>query len=767
MTKGVPSERAARLTQALARGLVRHDLVMLGLAVCLIAVLGLGLMRLTISSDNRNFFGSDNPQIDAVLELEDTYSNSDTVFFALVSPMDGFTPKTLDLLRRFTEEAWQLPYAVRVESLTNFNHARAEGDDIIVAALIPEDADIDDLDVGQIRQIALSSDELVNRVVSRDGRSFGIYVNVIPPNDVDGIANAIGEQALAIKADWQARAPELDILLSGGIVAGLTFNEATKRDLSTLIPIAFVVVTALMILGLGTIAGWLGTAIVTFGGTTVTMGFAGWIGVDLIPATATSPLAVMVLVAASCVHLILTWTRRLSQGDSREQAAIVAYEENLAAVAVANITTACGFLCLNFSASPPLAEMGNIVAFGIIMGWLLTGSVLPAIMKRCPDYRFRPVRIPPRWLGGLARVTQRHASVIIVVFGTGAAIAVSGLLQIRFDDNALRYFDESFEFRRDSQVIERQLTGMETVQFSVRDPAGESVFSPEFLGQVDTFANWLSIQDKVVFVGSVTDVIKRLNQTLYGGDPAAYRIADTAQANAQAMMLYELSLPVGQDMNQMLDIGRTQTRVVAVLADASGQDIKRFANMAEAWMTENTPAIATQAVSVGVAFAELSQRNNRAMLLGMITVLMLVSVILVATLRDLRLGALSLVPNILPAVIGFGLWGWLAGDVNLGSTVVTTMTFGIVVDDTVHILMHYQRARRSGASIEGAMEDTFRKVGTALTVTSIAIVSGFVIMTQSGFAINKHVGGLSAIVVSVALLTDMVLLPAILKKARS
>ncbi|MEQ9676214.1 MAG: MMPL family transporter [Roseovarius indicus] len=755
------------LAKAIARWLVRYDLLAFLLGVGLIGLVALGLRNLELASDNRNFFGGDNPEIDAVLRLEDTYANADTVFFALVSEDSAFTPEMLEQLKAFTEDAWQLPYALRVESLANFSHSRAQGDEIIVEELIPPDLEIDAAAAERIGRIALASPELVNRLVSEDGRALGIHVNLALPNGQDGVVHDAAEQAREMKAAWQAAAPELDILLSGGIIGDLTFNEATKRDLFTLIPVAFVVVTLLMILGLGSVAGWLGTALITFSGTLATMGFAGWAGIELIPATATSPLAVMVLVAASCVHLVLSWTRRLNAGVAGDRAVQGAFEENLAAVAVANITTAAGFLCLNFSESPPLAEMGNIVAFGIIVGWLLTALILPAIMKRCPDFRFRPVRVPAAWLEALARGTQARAGTILIVFAALIAVAATGLSQIRFNDNPLRDFDESFEFRRDSDAIERHLTGMETVQFSLESPEGESVFSPEFLREADRFADWLRTQEKVVFVGSITDVLKRLNRTLGGDAPDAYRIADSQEANAQAMMLYELSLPPGQDMNQMLDIGRTKTRLIAVLEDASGQDIHRFALKAEGWMEANTPEIATKAVSVGVAFAELSRRNNTAMIWGMLTVLVLVSGILMLTLRDLKLGALSLVPNVLPALLGFGFWGWLNGDVNLGSTVVTTMTFGIVVDDTVHVLMHYQRALRTGLGREDALRDTFRKVGTALMVTSIAIMSGFVIMTQSGFAINKHIGSLSAVVVALALVTDLVLLPAVLKKARS
>ncbi len=759
--------RVHPLTRKIARLLVRYDLIMFAIALLILCITSLGLGNLSISSDNRNFFGNNNPEIEAVRDLEVTYSNSDSVFFGFVSKTEGFTAENLSHLRDFTEEAWQLPYVLRVESLANYNHSQANGDEIIVEPLIDIDAELTPEDVARIREIALSSDELVNRIVSADGRAFGVFVNLIPPKGEGDFRTEIGAMAREMKADWQKRAPDLNVYLSGGILAGVTFNEATRRDMYTLIPASFVVVTILMILGLGTIAGWIATTLVTIGGTVATMGFAGWMDIALIPATATSPLAVMVLVAASCVHLVLSWTRRLSENDEKDDATITSYEENLAAVAVTNITTAVGFLCLNFSESPPLAQMGNIIAFGIMIGWLLTSLLLPAVLKRCPDFQFTPVRVTPDHLDRLAQFTLRRQNAILWTFLVIIVLSIIGFMQIRFNDNALRYFDESYEFRRDSIEIERSLTGMESVQFSLKSPDDGSVFSPEFLQQADQFTAWLKEQDKVVYVGSLTNIVKRLNKTLGNDDAEAYRIADSREANAQAIMFYELSLPVGQDMNTMLDIGRTQTRLIAVLSDVNGREIRHFANTAEAWLQENTPQIATNAVSVGVAFAEISRRNNQAMLWGMLTVLILVSGIMVFTLRDLRLGALSLVPNVLPALLGFGLWGALVGEVNLGSTVVTTMTFGIVVDDTVHILMHYRRARLGGGDIESALRDTFRKVGTALMVTSVAIVSGFVIMTQSGFAINKHVGGLTAIVVSVALLTDLVLLPAVLKKARS
>ncbi|UOA16544.1 efflux RND transporter permease subunit [Sulfitobacter dubius] len=752
-------------TRRIAHYIVTHDVMFFMLGAVILLIASLGLLRLSFSSDNRDFFGASNPDINAVLQLEDTYSKSDTLIFAVVGEEDICTPQGLTRLRAFTEEAWLLPDVLRVDSVANFNHSYADGDDIIIEPLLSEDTDLGPEDARRVKDIALTSTELVHRLVAPDCNAFGIFIDLIPSENASIDRLDMAERARALKADWQARAPDLNIHVSGGVIGGVSINEAAQRDMRKLVPLSFAVVTLLMLLGLGTISGWLATTLVTLGGTLATLGFAGWMGIALIPATATSPLAVMVLITASCVHVVLGWARRMAQNQDRLRATYETVEENLTAVSVTNITTAIGFLCLNFSESPPLAQMGTIVAFGIVVGWLLTGMFLPLILRRAPALCFKPVHIPGHQLEKLASFAL-HKRGLVSLFGLATVLALLGLSQIRFNDSALRYFDKSFSFRTDNDAIEEHLTGMESVHFSFQAPEGHSVFSPEFLSRVDNFTNWVRTQDKVLFVGTVTDVLKRLNQTLDGGAQDSYQLAPTQQGNAQAMMLYELSLPVGQDMNQMMNIDRSKTRLTVVLRGADGQDIAQFAQRSEAWLRENEPQIATEAVGVGVAFSKLTQRNNQAMIYGMLTVLVLVSALMTLSLRNLRLGLISLVPNVLPAILAFGLWGWLIGDVNLGSTVVTTMTFGIVVDDTVHIMIHYNRHRRRGLDREAALRLTFRTVGTALMVTSVAISSGFFIMTQSGFLINQHLGGLTTIVIVLALFTDLILLPAVLERTK-
>ena len=183
--------------------------------------------------------------------------------------------------------------------------------------MLSEAADLSPEDAQRVKDIAVTSNELVYRLIAPDCKAFGIFIDLVPSENASIDRLEMAARARALKTDWQARAPDLSIHVSGGVIGGVSINEAAQRDMRQLVPLSFAVVTLLMLLGLGTISGWLATTLVTLSGTLATLGFAGWMGIALIPATATSPLAVMVLITASCVHVVLGWTRRMAQTQDR------------------------------------------------------------------------------------------------------------------------------------------------------------------------------------------------------------------------------------------------------------------------------------------------------------------------------------------------------------------------------------------------------------------------------------------------------------------
>jgi predicted RND superfamily exporter protein len=259
-------------------------------------------------------------------------------------------------------------------------------------------------------------------------------------------------------------------------------------------------------------------------------------------------------------------------------------------------------------------------------------------------------------------------------------------------------------------------------------------------------------------------VMKRLNRNMHGDDDAYYRLPESRELAAQYLLLYEMSLPYGLDLNNQINIDKSATRFTVTTEDVSTIEIRALSEGGEAWLVENSPtAMHTVGSGPMLIFAYISGINIRSMLVGSVVALLLISVLMVVALRDVRLGLLSFVPNLAPAAMAFGIWGLTTGVVNLGLSVVIGVTLGIVVDDSVHYLTKYLRARREhGLDPEGAVRYAFLRVGRALTVTTVILVIGFSILATSAFDMNASMGRMTAMTLAIALAADVFLLPPLL-----
>lgn len=754
------------MAQSIAQALVRWRWLFFVFAVGLIVFGALGVGRVENSTNSRAFFGPDNPEFQRLLEVEDIYESSDQSLVVISAP-DGssFDPRTLDAVRRVTEDAWRLPYVLRVDSLSNFNYSFAEGDDLLIEALVPVSEDITPDLAQSIEQRTRETQDLIGGLVSEDGRTFGIAIAFVPPDRNVTTYRGIQDQIDILVSDLRRDLPDHEVFTTGSIPASLAFSQAGDRDLQEILPIAGGLTVLILVLGLGSVAGVIGSVLVLIGSAIVTLGFGGWMGMALTPGNSSSPLAVIVLMATTCMHIVLMWRHTLSTGADARSSLLTSLENNFAPVTVTNMTTAFAFLCLNFSDAPPLQDLGNMIAAGIFGGWLLSLTIMPAILLSLPPPRPRRSQPLASALKMIVGGAFRHERWVIVLFALAVLTAAVGISRIQFNDDFIRYFDESYEIRRDSEQIEARLTSLDILQFSFKSEKEGGIFNPDFLNQVDDFVTWLDTHPKVQHVTSVTLPLKRLNRLVNGDDPEFERLPETTEANAQLMLLYELNLPVGQTLNTQISIDRDQTLVSIALLVENAAEFRQFTAEAEAWLQAETPGIATEATGAGITFARISQRNGSAMLLGTVVVLVVISGAMILILQDRRLGALSLVPNLLPAILAFGAWGLFLRDVNLGSTVVTVMTFGIVVDDTVHFIMAYKRYRRKGLVPRDAINRTLENVGPAITITTLTICTGFAVIAMSSFALNQHLGALTALVVGMAFLADLLLLPVLLARS--
>ena len=752
-------------TRFAERVLAARRLVILATLV-LVAAASSGIAFLEFSANYRIFFDEDNPQLLALEALENTYGKNENVVFLIV-PDDGdaTSQSALSAAVWLTDAAWHTPFSRRVDSLANFQHTTADGDDLYVRDLV-DPRELSRAETrSRIRSIASSDPRIAGSILARNGDVSVVNVTVELPEE--GLLEAVAEVAefaRSVAEEAEERFPDVDLRIVGTVMINQTFVEASIDSQMIFLPASLLLMA--LILGVVT-RGWAGvvaTGTVIVFSILASVGLGAWVGLPFSPPISPAPTIVLMIVVANCVHLLVSLQQRLRAGDSRHEAIVESVRLNLHPVFLASLTTALGFLSMNFSEVPPYRHLGNFVAFGIAASFILSVTFLPALLSLLPIRAPKDRRLRGPTMTLVADTVLRYRRPLL--WGWLAVVLAMALAIPRneLNDVLVHFFDESVEFRQDTDFMDEHLSGNTLLEYSLEASTEGGVTDPRFLAEVSSFADWYREQPPVRHVAVITDTFRQLNRSMHGDDPAAYRIPESQELAAQYLLLYELSLPQGLNLNNQIDRSRSATRVTISAETLDTREVLELNARAEAWLAENATHVAgVNSTGPAALFAWIGQRNIRAMLVGTLVVLLAISAILLFALRSIRLGLISIVPNVIPAVLGFGIWGLTVGQVGLSLSVVVAMTIGIVVDDTVHFLSKYRRARREyGQGPEEAVRYAFDTAGRALFATTVVLVAGFLIFAFSPFVPTAQVGVLTAMIIAFALVADLSLLPALL-----
>jgi len=332
------------------------------------------------------------------------------------------------------------------------------------------------------------------------------------------------------------------------------------------------------------------------------------------------------------------------------------------------------------------------------------------------------------------------------------------------NDDFVKYFSTKIEFRRDADFASKNLSGLYLIDYSLESGIDGGVSDPEFQRNLEKFADWYLAQPEVIHVNVLSDTFKRLNRSMHGDDQSRYRLPERRDLAAQYLLLYEMSLPYGLDLNNQINIDKSATRMTVMLHNMTTKTVLALESRAQQWLRDNVQAsMQNDGASPTIMFSNIGERNIKSRLFGTTIALILISIILIFALRSLKIGLLSLIPNLIPAALAFGLWGIMVGQIGLALSIVTGMTLGIVVDDTVHFLSKYLRARREkGLDAQDAVRYAFNTVGLVLVVTSIVLISGFFVLSFSAFQLNSNMAIMTAVTIVFAIVADFLLLPPLL-----
>jgi len=751
------------IKQQYIQWVTNHPAYCLMLSFLFIAICWSGLSSLGYSGDYRHLFDKENAYFQKMDEINTEFIQNSNVVFIVTNPtVDIFSKKQFSSIKNLTEKSWEMPHSLRVDSITNFQRIYSIEDTFFVETLL-ESLATEKLTFSDLKEIALGEDSIRDRLISKNGRTTAIVVSIFLPDDDrnEALSDTVN-YARQIQAEFQKNNPELEIYLTGEIVMDQVLLEIVLSDMSILMSLMITVGFAILWFLLRSLFAAIATGIMIVLSLTCALGIAGWSGFIINNISAASPMTIMIIAIADAIHILTPFIIAMRNGDEKKQALQKSLDINLAPITITSLTTGIGFLGLNFAGASAFRDFGNIIALGVLTAYILSLVFLPALILLLPikgkKEPFAITSVSER----IAKFSIKYAKFNLCWPIVLAVFCLFQIPKINFDDDIARNIDTSVPFRAALEHANDNLMGYQSLVYALDSKNPNGINEPTFLSEVDQFIEWYRTQPNVTNVSSYIDTVKQLNQAMNQDNPTWHKIPDDKSLASQYMLLYEMSLPAGKDLTADLNIERSALRIQVTLKQISNNDLIDLEKRASQWLSDHAPELQTIGTSQSLLLAYLGRDMVDDMISGSVTVLIAITLILIIGLRSIRFGLLSIIPNLLPAIMVYGIWAVTIQQVNAAAALTFSVSLGLVVDDTIHFLSKYLDARRNDLSAEDAIHYAFKSCGTALFVTTVALGSGIALLTFSQFLPNATSAMLLSPIIFTALLIDFLFLPALL-----
>lgn len=726
-----------------------------------------GLIHFAEEYDVRIWFLETDPHIQTLNRFERQFGNDENIVIALRSENGLFNTEMMPILVELTESMWTIPQVMRVDSVTNYNITRVDGEDIIIEPLIDLDREYLAEELLVLEQEAINHRVIPDYLLSRDAKSAMIFAPLVPTLDGSPDYELIVKRTRELVAQY-SDIDGLEIHLIGEAAVNDAFREVSNDDSLFILPIMILaIILCLWLLFRSVVAVALPMVVITFANL-ITLGIAFWSGFTYNQILSILPAIIIAISIADSVHVMMTYFQFLGKGHTNLEATKLSLKKNLVPTILTTVSTSIGFISLTITDLLPVRELGILAALGCIMAWVVT------IFFICPLMSLLKVRPAPLFqrMSGVKNSSpkadayiawvRRFQNPIIVVF-TGIILASIILTtQIKVNSNPYDYFTKDIPIRHANTFVETHFGGNAGPELVISTGVSDGIKDPDFLRKVEQLKEWIDAHPAVNKTLDIIDIVKDVNQNLNDGDPQFYRLPDTQDEVAQQLFFYSMGLPMGTELTNRMSLDYESMRMTVLwnIFDTRG------------WL-ENVAAIEDKALELDLNLEStgkflLFQRMMDYVVMTFFTSVMmamfLVAALMSIIFRSIKLGLLSLIPNILPLFIGAGFMYVVGIDLNIGSAIVASVCLGIAIDDTIHFLSHYYRLRKMGLSQTDTMSQIVTFTGSALISTTGLLVLCFGLYMLGDFTPMVDFGILCAVVLVMALLIDLMYLPAILMK---
>ncbi|MDM5271390.1 MMPL family transporter [Sulfurovum sp. zt1-1] len=735
----------------------KYKYILIVLITIVVGIFSLFLKDLSFEGSYRIWFDKDSKIIKNYDLFRTTFSGDDTFIVAFKDQNGIFNPKAVQIILELTQEFKKIDGVQKVDSLTNYQYISAIDDDLMIEDFI---YDLN-VDLKEKKELALQDRLILNQLISEDGKTTMLAVRLssnIGTNEEVNIA--VFKKLLEITNQYSSMSG-YNFYISGTPAVTASLVTISQGDAKILMPLAIIIVVLLLFFIFRNFVGIFVPTLIVLFTFLIVLSIQVIAGYKLNNFTVNIPSFISAIAIAGCMHLFLSWAYYKEKVKTNKEAVYRAMKSNIIPIALTSLTTAIGFASLGISEIEPISTLGLAITSGATWAFVFTITIAPAILLTLKDdYRFQL----PRFLNllntqGYGAFITKNNKKIVFGFIFFSLIISYGLKDIKVDSNSIKYFSEDTVVRSGSDFVEKNLTGSMVYEIILDSKQKEGVKKPEFLYKIVQFEKEFKAKfENVRFTTSLKDIIIRMQKVL--NPVSSDTIPKTQNLVAQYLLLYSMSLPQGMEINDKIDTSEQYLRfsINSNIVDTS-KDLEMISWIKEWWKNNSNYSADVQGQTAIFAYMQSSITDT--LIISISSTLMIVTLIMFLIFRNLKILWLFIVPNIAPVILVAGIMGYLGITIDIGIAISAAVILGIAVDDTVHFFSKFFDAIKT-KSFEESIDYVISHSGNAMILTTFILSSTFSLFAVSDFIPNVNFAIVTVCALNVALLLDLVLLPALL-----
>ncbi len=734
--------------ETLSRFATRHPWTVVVIFLLVSLGLGLGLGKLQFDNSPESLVPPDLPAKQMLDEVRDTFGSGEMAIAALEG--DIWTPEALTALQAVTEAVSEVDGVQRVTSLANAKRMEEADGFLNIEDLLPADGEITAEEIKSIRDYVDGHPLYAGRLVSKDGRYAAVIVEVDPGLDMKALNQALLK---ALRSNWKGR-----VYLAGTPALSGYILETMQRDMPIQMGAAALIIALVLFLNFRSQRGVFLPLLTVITALIWSLGLGGWLGFKLGTISSILPVVVLAVGSSFTLHILNRFYHELAHGEDRSTAIGLAVRETGLGVLVSALAAGAGLAALYTSSIPQIKAFGLLAAFGVLVAFLGSTVLAPAVLALLRNPRRtidpeKPDAISRAMIGIASWVRQRRGGILVAAVAFLALMAFFAT-RIHVETSFLSYFPKNASPRVATELVDRVFGGSDTLTIVVDG----NLKDPALLAAIYRFEQEAKQNPEVGSAISIADMIREIHKSLTG----AYGFPDTEEGVAQELLLYQMSGDP-EDLAQFIDESSTTAQVTVQLRSLPSGQMQTLVNQ----LRQRAQAIigpqADQITFTGttVLMLEVMRLILKDQYISLALALVLVALFNALLLRSLVVGLVSVVPLGLTIAGQFGLMGLFGIPLDTATALIAAIAIG-VGDYSVHIIVRYLEELRKRRAPEEAATTSLYVSGRAVFFTALAIGGGFMALLFSGFAPIQTFAKLMGFTVGATALFALTALPAAL-----